>query len=121
MGYGAGGANGRGQLGLWDVTALVVGAVVGADIYVGSALGARYLGPAALAAWAAGALVAWGVALALARCAMLAPRVGGSYAYAREAFRPAVGFAAGWALWLAEWISLAVFPVALTRYLGVLC
>jgi len=27
------------------------------------------------------------------------------------------GFTVGWSLWLAEWISLAVFPLAFTRYL----
>jgi basic amino acid/polyamine antiporter, APA family len=42
---------------------------------------------------------------------------GGSYAYAKAAWGPFAGFIVGWSLWLAEWISLAVFPLAFTRYL----
>jgi amino acid transporter len=48
---------------------------------------------------------------------MLLPKVGGPYAYAKGAWGPFAGFVVGWSLWLAEWISLAVFPVAFTRYL----
>ncbi len=44
-------------------------------------------------------------------------KVGGPYAYAKEAWGPFAGFTVGWALWFAEWISLAVFPLAFTRYL----
>jgi APA family basic amino acid/polyamine antiporter len=33
------------QLTLFDVTNLVVGAIIGADIYVASTFGAQYLGP----------------------------------------------------------------------------
>jgi len=47
----------------------------------------------------------------------LVPRVGGPYAYTKEAWGPFAGFIVGWSLWLAEWIALAVFPVAFTRYL----
>jgi amino acid transporter len=31
------------------------------------------------------------------------------------------GFIVGWSLWLAEWMSLAVFPVAFTQYLMFFC
>ena len=48
---------------------------------------------------------------------MMLPRVGGPYAYAKRAWGPFAGFVVGWSLWLAEWISLAVFPLAFTRYL----
>ncbi|MDH5795908.1 MAG: APC family permease, partial [Candidatus Bathyarchaeota archaeon] len=52
-----------------------------------------------------------------AQCAALVSRVGGPYAYTKEAWGPFAGFIVGWSLWLAEWIALAVFPVAFTRYL----
>ena len=42
---------------------------------------------------------------------MLLPKVGGPYAYAKRAWGPFAGFVVGWSLWLAEWISLAVFPL----------
>ena len=48
---------------------------------------------------------------------MLLPKVGGPYAYATRVWGPFAGFIVGWSLWLAEWVSLAVFPFAFTRYL----
>ena len=107
----------KSQLTLFDVTNLVVGAIIGADIYVASALGAGLLGPFSLVAWAIAGVIAIVIALCFAQCSALLPRVGGPYAYARAAWGPFAGFIVGWSLWLAEWISLAVFPVAFTQYL----
>jgi len=105
------------ELTLFDVTNLVVGAIIGADIYVASSFGAAYLGPSSILAWIVAGAIAVVVALCFAQCAALLPRVGGPYAYAKEAWGPFAGFVVGWSLWLAEWVSLAVFPVAFTRYL----
>lgn len=105
------------KLSLFDVTNLVTGAIIGADIYVASSFGAGYLGPASLVVWVTAGLIAIVIALCFAQCAMLLPRVGGPYAYAKGAWGPFAGFIVGWSLWLAEWISLAVFPLAFTRYL----
>lgn len=99
------------------MTNLVVGAIIGADIYVASSFGAGYLGPSSILVWVVAGIIAIVIALCFAQCASLLPRVGGPYAYAREAWGPFAGFSVGWALWLAEWISLAVFPIAFTRYL----
>jgi APA family basic amino acid/polyamine antiporter len=105
------------ELKLFDVTNLVVGAIIGADIYVASSFGAGYLGPLSLFVWIVAGVIAIIIALSFAQCAALLPKVGGPYAYAKEAWGPFVGFTVGWSLWLAEWVSLAVFPVAFTRYL----
>jgi len=105
------------ELTLFDVTNLVVGAIVGADIYVASSFGAGYLGPSSLLVWVIAGIIAIVIALCFAQCAALLPKVGGPYAYAKEAWGPFAGFIVGWSLWLAEWIALAVFPVAFTRYL----
>jgi len=107
------------QLTLFDVTNLVVGAIIGADIYVASRFGAEYLGPFSLFVWVIAGVMAIIIALCFAQCASLLPRVGGPYAYAKEAWGPFWGFIVGWSLWLAEWVSLAVFPVAFVQYLGV--
>jgi amino acid transporter len=57
------------------------------------------------------------IALCFAQCAALLPKVGGPYAYAHAAWGAFAGFIVGWSLGLAEWMSLAVFPVAFTQYL----
>ena len=108
----------KSELTLFDVTNLVVGAIIGADIYVASAFGAKNLGPFSLVVWVFGGIIAIVIALCFAQCAALLPKVGGPYAYAKEAWGPFAGFIVGWSLWLAEWVSLAVFPVAFAQYLG---
>lgn len=106
----------RRQLNTFDTISLVVGSAIGADIFVIPSLTSSLLGPASLLIWFIGALIAIVIALCFAYCATFLPRVGGSYAYAREVAGPFAGFMVGWALLLAEWFSLAVFPVAFTQY-----
>jgi amino acid transporter len=107
----------KSELTLFDVTNLVVGAIIGADIYVASAFGAGLLGPFSLVVWVVAGIIAIVIALCFAQCAALLPKVGGPYAYAHAAWGDFAGFIVGWSLWLAEWMSLAVFPVAFTQYL----
>ena len=107
----------RRDLGLTDFTLLVVGAIVGADVYVVAALGAAALGPAQLVAWGAAGLLAGFIALAFVQCAVIDSGAGGSYAYVRDAFGAPWGFCAGWALYAGEWVALPVFPLAFVTYL----
>lgn len=104
------------QLNTFDVTNLVVGSIIGADVYVAAALGARLLGPASILVWVLAGLIAIVIALSFSQCAAILPKVGGPYAYLRDVEGPFKGFLVGWALLLAEWFSLAVFLVAFTQY-----
>ncbi len=104
-------------LGLFDVINLVIGTIVGADIYIAAAFGAGILGPASLLAWVLAGVMALLIALCFAECSSLTPRVGGPYAYAREAFGDFTGFMVGWSLIIASWAAIAVFPLALVAYL----
>ena len=104
------------KLSTFDVTSLVVGSIIGADVYVATAIGARLVGPASLVVWVLAGAMAMTIALCFAYCVMMLPKVGGPYAYVRAAVNPFVGFLVGWGLLLAEWFSLAVFPVAFTQY-----
>ncbi|MGZ4904871.1 MAG: amino acid permease [Halobacteriota archaeon] len=105
------------KLSLFDVTNLVIGGAVGADIYVVASLGSAYLGPASLIVWVIAGAIAIIIALNFAEAAALVPRVGGSFAYACEAWGDFAGFLVGWPLWIAEVAALAVMPVAFVRYL----
>lgn len=117
MGVSGGPKAGQGsKLTTFDVTNLVVGSIIGADVYVATAIGAQLVGPASLLVWVLAGLMAMTIALCFAYCVMMVPRVGGPYAYVRQAFSPFPGFLVGWGLLLAEWFSLAVFPVAFTQY-----
>jgi amino acid transporter len=105
------------KLSLFDVTNLVIGAMIGADIFIAASFGANLMGPASLLVWVASSIIILVIALNFAQCVVVSPVVGGPYAYARNAFGKFPGFAVGWAYWLAEWFSLAVFPVAFIKYL----
>lgn len=105
------------KLGLRETTALVIGAVIGADIYVGASFGAQHLGPAGLLAWAAAAVIALCIALCFAQCAWRIPKVGGPYAYVNLALGNRWGFLAGWAQLMAELMALAAYPAALANYI----
>jgi len=52
------------KLTLFDVTNLVVGAIIGADIYVASSFGAGYLGPSSLLVWVVAGIIAIVIAAA---------------------------------------------------------
>ena len=102
-----------------DVTLLVIGAMIGADVYIVTGFGAAALGPAQLVAWLAAGILAGLIALAFVQCAACDPSAGGSYAYARAAFGVGIGFVAGWLLYLSEWVALPVFPLAFVNYAAV--
>ncbi len=104
------------QLNTFDVTALVVGSIIGADIYVAAAIGARLVGPASLLVWIVAGIVAIVIALSFSHCAAIMSKVGGPYAYVKEVSSIFPAFMVGWGLFLAEWLSLAVFPVAFATY-----
>ncbi len=105
----------RRALGLFDATMLVVGAIVGAGIFINPSIVAGRLPSAELviAAWVVGGAVALAGAFAYAELGSLFPRVGGQYAYLRDAFHPLVGFLYGWAL-LTTIESGALAAVAIT-------
>jgi amino acid transporter len=105
------------ELGLFDVVSLVIGTIVGADIYIAAAFGASYLGPSSIFAWLIAGLMAITIALCFAECSSLLPRVGGPYAYAKGAFGDFTGFMVGWSLLIASWSAIAVFPLAFVSYL----
>src|SRR3989338_5495849 len=106
------------QLTMFDVTNLVVGAVVGADIYIAASFGSGLLGPASIVAWVVAGIFATIIALTFAKCSGVVKQVGGPYAYAKKAFGHFSGFITGWSLWLAELAALCVFPLAFAIYLS---
>src|SRR5215467_12927339 len=98
---------------------IVVGAIVGSDIYVAPGLAAGLVGPFSVFLWVLGGLAAMVLALVFAYSSYYVPRVGGSFAYVSKAFDPFFGFLAGWSMTIAEILSLPVFAITFTNYLQV--
>jgi len=105
------------ELSLFDVTNIIVGSVIGADIYVASAITAGLLGPFSLVIWVIAGIFATVIALVFAYCSYYVPKVGGPFAFVSEAFDDFFGYLTGWSMWIAELISLPVFAIAFVRYL----
>ena len=104
-------------LSLFDVTNIIVGSVIGADIYIASAITAGLLGPFSLVIWIVAGIFATVIALVFSYCSYYVPKVGGPFAFVSEAFDDFYGFLTGWSMWIAELISLPVFAIAFVRYL----
>ncbi|MDD1678930.1 MAG: APC family permease [Methanomicrobiales archaeon] len=105
------------ELTLFDLTNIVIGSIVGADIYIASALTGGLLGPFAIFVWVIAGAMAACLALVFAYCSYYIPRVGGPFAFVSAAFDDFFGFLTGWSLWIAEMLALPVFAIAFVQYL----
>jgi APA family basic amino acid/polyamine antiporter len=106
------------ELTFFDTISIIVGSIIGADIYIASAITAGLIGPFSLVIWILAAVVATLIATVFAYCSYYVPRVGGPFAFVSVAFDDFWGFVTGWSLWVAELVSLPVFAIAFVRYLG---
>jgi basic amino acid/polyamine antiporter, APA family len=90
------------RLGPFDATMIVMGGIIGGGIFVNPSEVARrvHTPGLSLTAWAIGGAIALVGAFVYAELAALRPRVGGQYAYLRDAYHPIVAFLYGWTLLL---------------------
>jgi APA family basic amino acid/polyamine antiporter len=81
---------------------IVMGGIIGAGIFVNPSVVARQVPTPLLVfvPWAIGGVIALIGAFVYAELAVLQPRVGGQYAYLRDAYHPIVAFLYGWTLLL---------------------
>jgi basic amino acid/polyamine antiporter, APA family len=108
------------RLGLFDSTMLVMGGIVGAGIFINPYVVAQRVHTPALImlAWLAGGVLALTAGFIWAELADRMPRVGGQYAYLREAYHPLVAFLYGWVLLLViQTGGMAAVTVTFSRYL----
>ncbi|NJD19848.1 MAG: amino acid permease [Gemmatimonadetes bacterium] len=86
------------RLGTFDAVMVVVGAIIGAGIFLNPAIVAQRVGTSALvlAAWGLGGAIAVVGALCFAELGARLPRAGGGYVYLRDAFGPLPAFLYGW-------------------------
>jgi APA family basic amino acid/polyamine antiporter len=112
----------RRSLGLWNATAMVVGIIIGASIFVQPSEVSRHVSniPAIFAVWlAAGVLTLLG-ALVCADLARTFPVTGGIYAWLRETMSEPIAFLWGWAMfWSAHSGIVAATSSVFARYVGV--
>jgi amino acid transporter len=105
------------KLSFFDLTNIIVGSIVGADIYIASALTAGLIGPFSIVVWLIAGIFASIIALVFAYCSYYVPKVGGPFAFVSYAFDDFYGFLTGWSMWIAEILALPVFAIAFVQYL----
>jgi APA family basic amino acid/polyamine antiporter len=86
------------RLGIFDATMVVMGGIIGSGIFINSYVVAKLVHTPAmiLGAWLAGGALALIGAFVYAELANRMPKVGGQYAYIREAYDSRLGFLYGW-------------------------
>jgi APA family basic amino acid/polyamine antiporter len=107
------------RLGLFDITMLVMGSVIGSGIFAVPHVVAGLLpNPLlVLSAWALGGLVTLSGSFVYAELARRRPHVGGQYAFLREAYHPLLAFLYGWSLlWIVQSGGMAFVAVIFSDY-----
>ncbi len=108
------------KLNLFDATMIVISGIIGSGIFINPYVVAQTVHTPflILAVWIAGGLIALAGAFVFAELSTVMPRVGGQYAFFREAFHPLAAFLHGWSLlWIIQSGATAAVAVAFAEYL----
>lgn len=119
-GAGAGGGALRRELGLLEVTTLVVGSMIGTGIFIFPAtVAGAFPDPWTMSLlWAAGGIVTICGALATAELVTMFPSSGGPYVFLRESFGKLPGFLAGWSMVVGKVFIGPAVALGFARYLS---
>jgi APA family basic amino acid/polyamine antiporter len=107
------------SIGLTQATAMVVGTIVGASIFVQPSEVSREVPSFAgmLLVWSVAGALTWFGASVSAELASAYPRTGGVYVFLRELYSPALGFLWGWAMfWSMHSGIIAAIAMVFGRY-----
>lgn len=101
--------SGEGKMGIWMTTALVIGTIIGAGIFM-LPVSLAPLGANALVGWILSGVGALCIAFALAQFS----RFGGEgiQANIEREFGPTVAFLVAWSFWVSNWVAQASVAVA---------
>ncbi len=106
------------SLGLIDATAIGLGAIIGAGVFVAIAPAVGVAGSLALVSMIVAGLVALFNSLSSAQLAAAYPESGGTYVYGRELVSDWLGFTAGWVFVVAAISADSAIALTFAAYLG---
>ena len=108
-------------IGLLQATAMVVGIIIGASIFVQPSEINRHVPTVGgvLSVWIVAGILTFSGALVCAQLSAVFPRTGGVYVFLKETLSPSIGFLWGWAMfWSAHSGIIAASSVVLARYVA---
>jgi len=100
------------DLGLFSVTMMGVGGMIGAGIFALSGIAAGAAGPAVVLVFILNGIVTFLTALAYAELGAAFPRAGGGYVWVKEGLGGGNGFLAGWMSWFGYVVAGALYAIA---------
>ena len=103
-------------LSLLDITAIGVGAMIGAGIFVLTGVAAGVAGPALILAFLINGVITLLTALSYAELGSAMPQAGGGYLWVRESMSGPVGFTAGWVSWFGHIIAGSLYALGFGAY-----
>jgi basic amino acid/polyamine antiporter, APA family len=87
------------EIGLFDATALGIGAIIGSGIFIVTGIVAGIAGPAMIISIIIAGVIAVFSAMSIAELGAYLPEEGGTYVYAQKLISPFAGFITGW-IWI---------------------
>ncbi len=100
------------DLGLFSVTMMGVGGMIGAGIFALSGIAAGVAGPAVVLVFILNGAITFLTALAYAELGAAFPRAGGGYVWVKEGLGGGSGFLAGWMSWFGYVVAGALYALA---------
>jgi APA family basic amino acid/polyamine antiporter len=110
----------RRALGALDLTALGIGAIIGAGIFVMTGVGARQAGPGLILSFVMAGVACTMAALCYAEFAAMIPVAGSAYSYSYATMGELVGWIIGWDLVLEYAVAAAAVAVGWSGYFRVI-
>jgi amino acid transporter/nucleotide-binding universal stress UspA family protein len=104
------------DLGLFTVTMIGVGGMIGAGIFVLTGVAAGVAGPALVLAFLLNGLVTLLTAMAYAELGSAFPKTGGGYVWVKYGLGGAHGFLAGWMSWFAYIAAGSLYALTFGRF-----
>jgi amino acid transporter len=103
-------------LGLFSVTMIGIGGMIGAGIFALTGIAAGEAGPALILAFGLNGVVTTLTAMAYAELGSAFPEAGGGYLWVKEAIGGAQGFLAGWMNWFAPAVAGSLYALTFGRF-----
>ena len=99
-----------------QLTMIAIGGAIGTGLFLGSGLSIQLAGPAVILSYAAGAVLAWLMTLALGTMAVRHPTAGSFGVHAELYQGPWAGYTVRWSYWLAQTIAVGEEVIAAGIY-----
>lgn len=104
------------NLGLFTITLIGVGAMIGAGIFVLTGIAAGVAGPALLLVYSLNGVVTTLTAMAYAELGSCFPEAGGGYLWVKEGIGGTAGFMSGWMSWFAHIVACSFYAIGFATF-----